>query len=263
MPEDAAARAAALLAAARRDRKPLEALPEDLRPADAAAAYAIQDAHIDALGGGRNVTGWKVGATNAAAQTMLGAPEPFYGRLLAGTTYENRSRIAADTLFRRGVEVEFAFRLGRGLPASGKPWTRASVADAVAAVHPAVEIVDSRFAAGLQAGVLALIADNGAHGAFLLGGGVENWRDLDLPGLLAELRVNGEKATEGSGANVLGDPLESLVWLANARAARGAGLAAGEVVTTGSVCAKVVFAEAGDSLSARFDSLGEVSFSFR
>ena len=125
------------------------------------------------------------------------------------------------------------------------------------------EVVDSRFAAGLRAGGLALIADNGAQGAFVLGAGTDDWRGLDLAAARAELWMNGEKTSEGSGANVLGHPLEPLAWLANARAARGHGLAAGEIVTTGSACAALGFAEAGDAAEARIAGLGAASAAFR
>lgn len=260
MNDDAIDRAAALLLSARRDMRALDALPEDLRPADADTAYAIQDSHVAGLGGA--VVGWKVGATNAAAQAMLNYPEPFYGRLLAPAVHDSPAEIAASALFGRGLEVEFAFRLGRDLPADGAPYDRGSAADAVASVHPAIEIVDSRFAGGLRAGGLLLIADNGAQGAFVLGAGIEDWRGLDLAAMRTELLVNGEKVSDGSGANVLGHPLEPLVWLANARAARGGGLAAGEIVTTGSTCAALGFADAGDSAEARFAAIGSVSVSF-
>ena len=153
MNDDAIDRAAALLLSARRDRRALDALPEDLRPADADTAYAIQDSHVAGLGGA--VVGWKVGA------------------------------------------------------------------------------------------------------------GIEDWRGLDLAAMRTELLVNGEQVSDGSGANVLGHPLEPLVWLANARAARGGGLAAGEIVTTGSTCAALGFADAGDSAEARFAAIGSVSVSFR
>ena len=116
---------------------------------------------------------------------------------------------------------------------------------------------------GLRAGGLALIADNGAQGAFVLGAGTDDWRGLDLAGMRTELRMNGARTSEGSGANVLGHPLEPLVWLANARAARGGGLAAGEAVTTGSTCAALGFAEAGDTAEARFADIGTVSVAFR
>ena len=261
MSDDRTERAAALLVAARRDHAQLDALPEDLRPPGAAAAYAIQNAHVAALGA--RPAGWKVGATNAAAQAMLDWPEPFYGRLFAAETYESPATVEGSAFFRPGVEVEFAFRLARDLPASGAPWDREGVAAAVATVHPAIEIVDSRFSGGLRAGGLALIADNGAHGAFVSGPGIADWRERDLAALRTELRMNGKRVSEGSGANVLGHPLEPLIWLANARAAQGSGLAAGDIITTGSTCAQLGFPGAGDEAEARFAGLGTVSVRFR
>ena len=60
---------------------------------------------------------------------------------------------------------------------------------------------------------------------------------------------------EGSGANVLGDPRNVLVWLANALSERGLGLKAGQVVTTGSA-ADVIQVNSGDEVIADFGSLG-------
>ena len=41
------------------------------------------------------------------------------------------------------------------------------------------------------------------------------------------LSVNGREERRGSGANVLGDPLDAFVWLANARSRAGGGLVGG------------------------------------
>jgi 2-keto-4-pentenoate hydratase len=73
--------------------------------------------------------------------------------------------------------------------------------------------------------------------------------------------VNGETVAEGSGANVLGDPVEALVWLANDQRERGAGLLAGQVVITGS-CTGVNMAVAGDRVRADFGELGAVELEF-
>jgi 2-keto-4-pentenoate hydratase len=66
---------------------------------------------------------------------------------------------------------------------------------------------------------------------------------------------------EGSGANVLGDPVEALVWLANDQRQRGDGLRAGQAVITGS-CTGVNMAEAGDKARAEFGTLGAVELEF-
>ena len=55
-------RAAALLAKAWRTGARLDALPKNLRPRSAAAAYRIQDAFARALG--EPALGWKIGCTS-------------------------------------------------------------------------------------------------------------------------------------------------------------------------------------------------------
>ena len=96
----------------------------------------------------------------------------------------------------------------------------------------------------------------------MLGAGVEDWRHLDLASVTTELWMNGQQATTGSGAEVLGHPLEALAWLANLRVRHGGRLTAGELVTTGSTCAALGWAEAGDVAEGRFAGLGAVRVEF-
>jgi 2-keto-4-pentenoate hydratase len=49
----------------------------------------------------------------------------------------------------------------------------------------------------------------------------------------------------------MGDPINPLVWLANARAAQGDGLAAGALVSTGTTTG-MLLAKPGDVMEARF-----------
>lgn len=253
-------RAAAALAGALGDRRRLDALPEDARPASEADAYRIQDALIAQLGA--EPAGWKIGATSRMAQEMLKVGSPFAGRLLARSTYHSPARIPAGLMFMRGLEVEFAFRIGRDLTAGDAPFDQAAVAEAVAALHPAIEIVDSRYHDWLAAGGLQLIADNGCHGALVLGQAVTDWRRHDLAAVETELRLNGESVAAGAGRNVLGHPLAALTWLANHLAGRGGGLAEGELVTTGSTCSGLGWAKAGDRGEGRLGALGVVEVAF-
>lgn len=251
------ARAAARLLAARAGTR-MAALPPDERPADLAAALAVQRAVIGQRGAA--TSGWKVGCTGAAAQKLLGYDRPFYGRLLDGLVHASPARLPGAGFSMRLLEAEYAFRLGRDLPPSATPWTADSVADAVAAVHPAIEVVDTAFAEWLSVGILSLIADNGVHGAFVLGEGVTDWRGLDLIEGKVTFSIAGGATVEGKGANVLGNPLASLAWLANETAPLG-GLKAGEIVTTGSAIAPQ---QAGPTAAAEADfaGLGRVSVTF-
>ncbi|MBF0290015.1 MAG: fumarylacetoacetate hydrolase family protein [SAR324 cluster bacterium] len=113
-----------------------------------------------------------------------------------------------------------------------------------------------------ESGAPSLIADNAANGAWVQGpASSADWRKLDLSAHSVTLIVNGETKLIGSGAEVLGHPLNPLVWLANALREKGMGLKAGNLITTG-VCTDVYFAEPGDHIVADFGVLGQAELSF-
>jgi 2-keto-4-pentenoate hydratase len=257
---DRAAAAARLLLEARAEQVQLEGLPEDCRPSDLTAAYAIQDQHVAGLRAAHDATpiGYKVGCTNATAQKQLGLSEPFSGVLLDRFTRQSPASIPDGLCFMRVIEAEFAFRLGRDLQA---PFDARTVADAIAAVLPAIEIVDSRYKSWTTVGALALIADQGSTGLWVGGAERTDWQSFDLPRHQVRLLLNEQPIRDGVGGNVLGDPLASVLWLANDLARRGLGLKAGEVVSTGT-CIEVYFAAPGDRVQADFGTLGKVDVNF-
>lgn len=236
----------------------IASLPDDERPRDIAAAYAIQRDVIAARG--RPVQGWKVGCTSPIAQRMLRYEKPFYGRLLDGLVHQSPAELDTRAFHIRLLEAEYAFRLGRDLPPSSRPYDRERVAEAVVAVHPAIEVVDTAFVDWLAVGTESLIADNGAHGAFILGQGTADWRGVELIEAPVTLAIEGGATVEGKGANVLGDPLAALAWLADAAGSEG-GLRAGDLVTTGSAIPPQMV---GPTARARatFAGLGSVSVAF-
>ena len=74
---------------------------------------------------------------------------------------------------------------------------------------------------------------------------------------MVSLTVNGRRERAGVGADVLGDPLNALVWLANARADAGEGLVAGQIHNTGTATS-FYWAHPGDHATADFGPLGSV-----
>lgn len=62
-------------------------------------------------------------------------------------------------------------------------------------------------------------------------------------------------------AEVLGNPLNSLAWLANTLGRMGRGLRAGDIVLTGSI-SKVLRPKAGESVRATFTRLGSAACRF-
>ncbi|MCY4275177.1 MAG: hypothetical protein OXE41_07280, partial [Gammaproteobacteria bacterium] len=65
----------------------------------------------------------------------------------------------------------------------------------------------------------------------------------------------------GTGANVLGNPLNAMAWLANCLQLQGKTLQEGELVSTGAFC-PIYSALAGDRISADFGVLGRVNLKF-
>ncbi|MBI3451882.1 MAG: hydratase, partial [Rhodospirillales bacterium] len=177
MKNEAARQAASLLAEAWQMGMTLRELPEPCRPRTAAEAYRVQDlltAELDFP-----VGGWKIGCTSAVARRLLKARGPFAGRIFASRIFDSGVTLPSAGYRVRGLEGEFAFRLGRDLPPRKRAYGRAEVKTAVAALHPAVEIVDSRYTDWLAVGVASLIADQGVNGALVLGKAVRGWHDLD------------------------------------------------------------------------------------
>lgn len=251
--------AAELLAGARVHMRRLAELPAAVRPQTPEAAYEVQTQLIPQLLAhfGGAAIGYKIACTNEIAQRQLHVDSPFFGRLLSATSQPSPGRIDSNRFFMRVMEAEFAFRMARDLPPASAPRTREQVADAVAGVLPGIEVVDSRFDSWTTVGTPSLIADNACHGAWIHGPLVTEWRGIDLAAQRVRLIINGHLKDEGSGAAVLGHPLNALTWLANALNARGTGLATGDYVTTG-VTTDIYLAEAGDSVIADFGPVGQV-----
>lgn len=253
MDPDALAQA---LIAARDPRQPAAPLPGPIAKGDLATAYRVQDAVVARLGGA--VAGYKLAATSKIAQEYLGLDGPLSGRLLQDRLFQSPARLKAAEHRFVLVEPEYAFTLGANLPVREKPYSQAEAASAVASLHPAFEIVSSAYGeAWKEAGAAPLIADNAAHAVMILGPGLTDWRTVDFNHQTVRLKVDGKLHTEGQGLRAMGGPLWALCWLSEHLKARGLGLEAGQVVTTG-VVTDVAFLGAGQRAEADFGQLGTV-----
>lgn len=255
--------AADLLVQARIGHTRLPELPAAARPASIHEAYNTQDEVVVGLLAhyGGAVAGYKVACTNVIAQQQLGVDGPFFGRLLSPFCWQSGARLASESFFMRVVEAEFGFCMGQDLVPVAGGRSRDEVAAAVAGVLPAIEIVDSRFDAWESVGVVSLISDNACNGGWICGELVRDWQDVDLAAQKVQVWVNGKVAREGSGAAVLGHPLNALTWLVNKVNSRGETVRAGQYMTTG-VVSEVYMAEPGDEIEAVFGPLGAVRIAF-
>ena len=239
----------------------MQELPEELRPATREQAYAVQ-AHLERRSA-QPLFGWKIAATSAAGQSHIGVDGPLAGRLLAEQVSESGGELPFAPNYMAVAEPEFAFRMARPLPPRAEPYAVADVLAAVASLHPAIEVPDSRFEDFARVGAAQLIADDACAHRFVLGPATDaDWRSLDLSSHEVQGRVTGKIQREGTGANVLGDPRLALTWLVNELSGLGLTLGTGQVVTTGT-CTTPLPIEPGDEVTADFGVLGRISIRFR
>lgn len=256
-------RAGAWLYEAHRRREPFAPLPADLAPRDIAEAYAIQGEYVGMRGRELGaVAGYKIALTTPQMQRMVGLAEPIAGDILEKTVRRSPARVRASDYLRLLVEFEIAVELGEDLPVVGAPYSRETVAAAVSAVMPALELADDRNAdyAQLRAHALTLVADNAWNEGVVLGEPLRDWRSVDLAALRGVALIDGAPLGEGTGRDVMGHPLEALAWLANHLAARGLSLWRSDVVITGSLI-RTHFARPGERIRFEAGPLGAVALS--
>jgi 2-keto-4-pentenoate hydratase len=236
----------------------LRALDAAQRPQTREEGYAIQ-AELEKSG---KLFGWKIAATSEAGQKHINVAGPMAGRIMADTSIPDGGTASMHGNEMRVAEPEFCFRMARDLPPRPTAYSVADVLDAVAALHPAIEIPDSRFADFVGAGEAQLIADNACAHLFVLGAATTaDWRARDLAEEKPVISMHG-KTYVGHGKNVLGDPRVALAWLVNELRELRITLRAGEVVTTGT-CHPPLPIQSGDRMEADFGVLGRVSVGFK
>lgn len=232
-------------------------LPDAIRPRTRAEGYAIQ-ATLEARRAAP-LFGWKIAATSKAGQQHINVDGPLAGRLLRERVFAPDAEVPFGANHMKVAEAEFAFRMAVDLPPRPAPYAVDEVLAAVATLHPAIEIPDSRFDDFTIVGAAQLIADNACAHYFVLGPATRaDWRSMDLVEHAVTGTVQGKAPVDGKGGNVLGDPRVALTWLANELSSLGVTLQAGQVVTTGTCIVPPAIAP-GDRFEADFGVLGSVA----
>ncbi|HML10676.1 MAG TPA: fumarylacetoacetate hydrolase family protein [Stellaceae bacterium] len=216
-------------------------------------AYRLQLALIDRRGNKR--IGWKVGLTSRAIQQQFEVHEPVFGCLLADGKLSSGHVFRRDELIAPGFENELCFVMGADLAPDATP---ADVAAAVARVHPAFEIIETR--GDLTRQLALALADNAQQKGFVLGPAVERTALPALDKVTVNVRINGVEVATGDGSAVLGHPYNSVVWLAAKLAQFGERVKAGDTIMSGSFTRQFPF-EKGDRIEADFSGIGTVTAS--
>jgi 2-keto-4-pentenoate hydratase len=198
---------------------------------------------------GERQIGWKVGLTAPAIQLQFGFHEPVFGCVL--DSKPSGHVFAPTDLIDPGFENELCMRLRVDLSGTiGLDEARA----AIDVVYPALEIIETRGPFTEQ--IALALADNAQQKTVILGS--PSALPSDLTAVEARVFINGEQVARGTGDAVLGNPLNSIVWLAAKLGAYGRALKAGEIVMTGSLTRQFPMAP-GAKIETVFSGLGSVS----
>ena len=250
MDRSSIAKAAALLAQARRSRAPLDRLPDDCRPASIVEALAIQDALLETLG--ERIAGYKVARLPGGGLA--------WGIIVGSRTVTSGDSVDARDMPLLGMEAEIAFRVLRDLPAREGDYAFDEVAAHVVA-FPALEIVATRYRSYQETPVIERAADFMSNGAFVTGDDQPRWRSMDLVHVNVALAFDDAVVVQRAGGHVAGDPMLPAVDLVNALRAH-TGVRAGQFVTTGTYTG-LQFARPGQQITARFDGFAPVIVQIR
>jgi len=238
---------------------PIEPLTGEAPDATVEDAYEVQLAQVEHwLAAGRVIAGFKVGLTSRAMRRQLGVDSPDFGHLFDDMVLDPDEPIDLGRFIAPRIEPEISFVLGRDI--SGPGLTLDDLRGAIDYAVASMEIIDSRIA-DWRIALADTIADNASSGALVLGSRRVAVDETDLALVGNVLVRNGEIVTTGAGAAVLGHPLNAALFLANTLGELGRTLPAGSVVMAGALSGAVPIA-AGDTFTARFSTLGDVSATF-
>ena len=133
-----------------------------------------------------------------------------------------------------------------------RPWIVISFA--IDAVYPALEIIETR--GDFTAQIALAMADNAQQKTVVLGEPVA-LGGLALDQVAATVRINGQTVATGRGDAVLGNPLNSVIWLARKLGEFGRQIGAGDIIMSGSFTRQFPI-EPGDQVEADFGAIGKV-----
>ncbi len=223
-------------------------------PSGLATAYATQQALIARrTARGERVVGLKLGFTSRAKAKQMGVDDVILGTLTDAMRLDDDDWYDAGSAIHPRVEPEVAYLLEP--PAHGAADDGASVS--IAAVAPALEIIDSRYR-DFRFSLDDVIADNASAAAFAIG----PWRHVAETGPLdnraVSLELGGRLVETGSTAAILGDPYRALAAARRLARRHGFALSPGMVLLAGAATASVPLPETG-MVRAEISGLGRIT----
>jgi 2-keto-4-pentenoate hydratase len=160
------------------------------------------------------------------------------------------------------------FRVDRDLPARDRNYDVAEVMESVTGVV-GFEVIGSRFRATApsdgtppagQGSLYGSLSDHAANGCIVVGDAIPDWRDVAFEDVRLRMTEDDRELVSVVGCHPFDNPFLPVVVSVN-RLRRHHGVKTGDVIVTNS-STSFFAVDAGSSIRARYDGLGEVVASF-
>lgn len=228
---------------------------------DLDTAYRVQQLLVDRmLAAGDSVAGYKAGLTGRLARWWFDIDAPVFGVIMRSGLRHSGDTVTVPRGRRMLLETELDLVAGARIDAPVADV--AALKPLIRGVAPAIEAPAGGFPESetRKLTVTDIVANNVSAHVLIVG--KERPADgLILPQLQATLSRDGKQLSKGTGADAMGDPWRSALWLVNVAIGQGRVIEPGQYLSTG-VIGKRIEAEPGRYV-ADFGTLGRIEFEVR
>ena len=248
----------------RLNKSSINDLPKNLTPVTDNDAYLIQEElKLLYLNLKDNISiGKKVGCTSVDGQKQLDISEPFYGNLFSRFYSIEPKNISSNKFNKPFIEPEISLRIKEDIDLSKAPFSIKDINDLFDGFVCSVEIVDFRFNKTLkEIGALNLIASNGASEFWIRNTEVFKMDKINFEDHAITISYNNKIIGEGNTKNVMGNPINSALWLINKITKKGETLLKDQFISTGT-CTKAHELTPNTKVSADFGKFGKIEFNY-
>lgn len=219
-------------------------------------AYSVQEKGIKMrTSRGEKIVGLKMGLTSEGKRKQMNLDSPLYGVLTDIMEVPDNGTFKLIGSIHPKIEPEIAFYINKDLKGI---ISREDVLAATEYIAPALEILDSRYVGFKYFRMEDVIADNSSSSHFIIGPKCTNFKSLDLKNLKMQMKINGETKTEGISSDISGDPVISVIQLAELLDQRGQFIPANTIVLAGAATLAISL-EPNILVSLEVESLQEMS----
>src|SRR5699024_2943868 len=198
-----------------------------------------------------DLAGYKISMTSSDTQAIANTHEPAYGRILDYNIQTNTNEVKIDDLLELIHETEIIIKLNKDLTSDGRYKEIIQKTN----IHLSAEIPYSLYKDLFpNFNLTDLIYDNAFVRKLVYSEESFQATDVAFEHIKLRLFYNDELIEEGASENVLGNPLNSIVWLNKKLHSQGEKLEKGLFISSGTLTSPITLSKGTYKLE--FDKLG-------